>query len=160
MIRAASRAVILAMAVAMAACGGSNAQGAGGGASPAASGSAAGSSAAAGDAGGPEKPFAKTPLEAQSLIQAQIDTRMKKLWACVADWRARGSDAHKALAVDVGIDQEGNLIAVATPNPAKGDLDPTLRDCMMAGLRGLVFPRSHAGVITVRQTFEDTSVQP
>ena len=60
---------------------------------------------------------------------------------------------------DIGIDQEGNLIGVTTPNAKKGgELDPTLRICLTDGLRGLAFPRSHAGVITVRQTFKDAQV--
>jgi hypothetical protein len=142
----------------MTACGGSSTKAAGPTGGTAASGAADGGTAAAADAGPPERPFASNPLEAQSLIQVQIDKRMKQLWLCVSDWRAKKGNPHKALAVDVGIDQEGILMGVATPNPKQGDLDPDLRDCMMNVLRGAPFPRSHAGVITVRQTFEDTSV--
>jgi hypothetical protein len=141
----------------MTACAGSNTKAAEPTAGTAAIGADAGSAAAA-DAGPPERPFASNPLEAQSLIQVQIDKRMKQLWLCVSDWRARKAAPHKAVAVDIGIDQEGNLMGVATPNSKQGDLDPNLRDCMMNVLRGAPFPRSHAGVITVRQTFEDTAV--
>ncbi|HEY8089648.1 MAG TPA: hypothetical protein VIF09_17430 [Polyangiaceae bacterium] len=126
------------------------------GASPAASAAAAGAAATAPK----ERPFANTPLEAQSLIQEQIDGHIKALWKCVADWRAKKNDAHKALVVDIGIDQEGNLLGITSPNPKKADVEPATRDCMMATLHGLPFPRSHAGVITVRQTFSDVSVQP
>ena len=78
----------------------------------------------------------------------------------MADWRLKKNDAHKALVVDIGIDQEGNLLGITSPNPKKADVEPATRDCMMATLHGLPFPRSHAGVITVRQTFSDVSVQP
>ena len=153
------RVVLCAVLSAMAACGGTKTRASepGPGSSAAAAPSASPASA---DAGGPERAFASTPLEAQTLIQAQIDKRMKDLWSCVNDWRTKKADVHKAVAVNVGIDQEGNLMGITVPNPKQGDLDPSLRDCMMGVLRGLPFPRSHAGVITVRQTFEDKSVQP
>ena len=103
-------------------------------------------------------PFASTPLEAQSLIQEQVEVRMTVLWRCVGNYRTKNGDPHKALAVDIGIDQEGTLLGVASPNPRK-DLDPALRDCLMGALHGLPFPRSHAGIITVRQTFTDQHIQ-
>jgi hypothetical protein len=105
------------------------------------------------------RPFANTPLEAQSLIQEQIDARMKTLWKCVGDYRAKKGDPHKAVIVDVGIDQEGTLLGVMSPNP-KQELDPALRDCLFGTLHGLAFPRSHSGVITVRQTFTDVAMSP
>jgi hypothetical protein len=108
-----------------------------------------------------ERPFAKSPLEAQSMIQEQIDTRVKVLWRCVDEYRAKKGDPHRQVVADIGIDQEGNLIGVTSPSAKKGgDLDPALRGCLTDGLRGLAFPRSHAGVITVRQTFKDAAVQP
>jgi hypothetical protein len=106
-----------------------------------------------------ERPFAHTALEAQSLIQEQIDDHMVPLLKCVNDFRQKKNDPHKQVVVDVGIDQEGILLGVTTPNIKKGDLDPVMRDCMSAALRGLPFPRSHAGIITVRQTFSDVVVQ-
>jgi hypothetical protein len=107
----------------------------------------------------PERPFAKTPLEAQSLIQEQIDSRSQVLWKCVEAYRAKKGDPHKQVVADIGIDQEGNLIGVTAANAKRGgDLDPALRSCLTDGLRGLAFPRSHAGVITVRQTFKDAQV--
>jgi hypothetical protein len=122
-------------------------------------GAASSPSASAQDAGPPLKPFANTALEAQSMIQSQIDTRMKLLWKCVDAWRSKQPDPHKAFAVDIGIDQEGTLLGVTTTNLKQGELEPSLRDCLMAGLRGLNFPRSHSGVITVRQTFQDSTIQ-
>jgi len=104
--------------------------------------------------------FANTPLEAQTLIQDQIDAHMKTLWKCVGDYRAKKGDPHKPVTVDVGIDQEGTLLGVMNPNHKEGDLDPALRDCLLKELHGLDFPRSHAGVITVRQTFTDAAVGP
>jgi hypothetical protein len=105
------------------------------------------------------RPFASTPLEAQSLIQEQIDAHMKTLWKCVGDYRTKKGDPHKAVLVDIGIDQEGTLLGVMSPNPKVG-LDPALRDCIQGTLHGLPFPRSHSGVITVRQTFTDVAVSP
>jgi hypothetical protein len=156
MVRATGVAVSLALALTMPACGGrqGDAGSPGTGAAPA---SSAGDAGAEASAPAP-RPFASTPLEAQSLIQEQIDGRMNVLWKCVADYRTKNRDPHKPLAVDIGIDQEGTLLGVASPNPKK-ELDPTLHDCMMAALHGLPFPRSHAGIITVRQTFKDQQVQ-
>jgi hypothetical protein len=106
-----------------------------------------------------ERPFAKTALEAQSLIQALIDAHIKPLWKCVEQLRAAKGDPHKAVTVDIGIDQEGNLLGVTTVNAKQGGLDPTTRDCMFGALHGLPFPRSHSGVITVRQSFTDEVIQ-
>jgi hypothetical protein len=120
-----------------------------------------------GDAGGtaaadamPERPFARTAIEAQSLIQEQIDAHIKGLWRCVDQLRKAKGDPHMKVTVHIGIDQEGNLIGVTSANAKQGDLDPTTRDCMFAALHGLPFPRSHAGVITVRQSFTDEAIQP
>jgi hypothetical protein len=137
--------------------GGSTAAGGTGGSGPAAGTPAATATAAA--AAPAEKPFAHNAQEAQNLIQATIDEHLKTLWKCVADWRGRVKDAHRALAVDIGIDQEGVLLGVVSPNPKKNPIDDPLKACLDGSLRGLPFPRSHAGVITVRQTFSDTVVQ-
>ena len=104
-----------------------------------------------------ERPFASTPLEAQRMIQEQIDSRMNALWKCVEAYRTTSADAHKAIVVEVGIDQEGHLLGIAAANP-KAVLAPLLRDCLMGALRPAQFPRSHAGVIAVRQTFQDAAV--
>jgi hypothetical protein len=105
-----------------------------------------------------ERPFASTPLEAQRMIQEQIDSRSSALWKCVEAYRTTSADAHKAIVVDVGIDQEGHLLGIAAANPKAGVLAPSLRDCLMGALRAAQFPRSHAGVIAVRQTFQDAAV--
>ncbi len=121
-----------------------------------------GDASPAGDAGAAPavRPFASTPQEAQSLIQEQIDGHMKTLWKCVSDYRTKKGDPHKAaVVVDVGIDQEGTLLGVMSPNQ-KQELDPVLRDCIFGTLHGLPFPRSHSGVITVRQTFTDVAMSP
>jgi hypothetical protein len=123
-----------------------------------AAGSAEAGAAAAPDAM-PERPFAKTAVEAQSLIQEQIDGHIKLLWKCVDQLRKTKSNPHMAVTVQIGIDQEGNLLGVTTANAKQGDLDPTTRDCMFSALHGLPFPRSHAGVITVRQSFTDEAIQ-
>lgn len=136
------------------------------GAQPSATSAPGGSGGAApGDAGDAaadakaERAFAKTAIEAQSLIQEQIDAHIKPLWKCVERLRVAKGDPHKAVTVDIGIDQEGNLLGVTTANAKQGDLDPATRDCMFAALHGLPFPRSHAGVITVRQSFTDEVIQ-
>jgi hypothetical protein len=116
------------------------------------------------DAGLPDAqvahPFASTVIEAQSLIQEQMDAHMKTLWKCVSAYRATGGDPHKAVVVDVGIDQEGVLLGVTSPSTKQGGLDPVLKQCLFDGLHGLPFPSSHAGIITVRQTFTDQVVSP
>lgn len=94
------------------------------------------------------------------MIQSQIDVQMKVLWKCVQDYRVKAGDPHKPVVVDIGIDQEGKLIGVTTPNAKRGELDPALKDCMYAALHGSPFPRSHAGVITVRQSFTDAPIAP
>ena len=92
------------------------------------------------------------------MIQAQIEERTKALWGCVAELRKKMGDPHRAVTVNIGIDQEGHLIGVAAPDLKHGDLDPALKGCMTDVLRGALFPRSHTGVITVKQVFQDTSL--
>jgi hypothetical protein len=128
-------------------------------AAPAGGGGAPGDAGAAAIDAKVERPFAKNAVEAQTLIQEQIDTHIKPLWKCVEQLRAAKGDPHKPVAVDIGIDQEGNLLGVTAANAKQGELDPTTRDCMFGALHGLPFPRSHSGVITVRQTFTDELIQ-
>ena len=103
----------------------------------------------------PQHPFAKTSFEAQMMIRQEIHTRMKALWACVDDYRSRVGERHRGVIVDIGIDQEGGLLGVIAVEAGGRELEPALKDCLMRGLRGAAFPRSHAGVITVRQMFQD-----
>ena len=101
-----------------------------------------------------ERPFAATALAAQTMIQAQIEGRMKALWQCVEDYRTRTGDPHRGVTVNIGIDQEGHLFGV-TADSKHADLDPTIKACMIEALRTALFPRSHTGVIAVRQVFQD-----
>jgi hypothetical protein len=104
----------------------------------------------------PASPFAQNAEEATSFIDDAITSRSNALVACVSDARTRRKDAHAKIVVEVGIDQEGHLLGVKLPKGAKAD--KALVDCFLAALRGAPFPRSHAGVITVRRTFEDKAV--
>jgi len=119
----------------------------------------AGEDAPATEASAP-RAMAATPQEAQELIQAQVQARMKALWTCIEDYRARIGKPRETVAVDIGIDQEGTLLGVTSPDAKKGPLDPALQRCLTTTLHGAPFPRSHAGVITVRQTFSDVAVSP
>ena len=122
----------------------------GGGATPAASAGAAAASAPA------EKPFAKTPEEATTLIDEAVTSRAAPLSRCVEELRARKKDVHAKVTVEIGIDQEGHLLGVKTP---KGHTeDRALNECVQVALRGAPFPRSHSGVITLKKTFEDSVV--
>ena len=114
----------------------------------------------AGDAGSieapPAHPFAKTAAEATGLIDDAITSRTKWLTKCVEELRARKKDPHAKVVVEIGIDQEGSLLGVETP---KGQTeDKTLNQCVQTALKGAPFPRSHAGVITVKKSFEDAVV--
>ncbi len=91
------------------------------------------------------------------MIQDAIDSRMKDLWKCVAAYRQTAGDPHRPVVIHVGIDQQGHLLGVTSTGATP--LDPTLQACMMTALKGLPFPSSHAGVITITQTFQDQSVQ-
>jgi hypothetical protein len=122
----------------------------GGGATPATS---AGSAAASAPV---EKPFAKTPEEATTMIDEAVTSRAAPLSRCVEELRTRKKDVHAKVTVEIGIDQEGHLLGVKTP---KGHTeDKALNECVQTALRGAPFPRSHSGVITLKKTFEDTVV--
>jgi hypothetical protein len=155
---------LVAVAMIGLACGGSNQQEAQAPSGGAASGSDAGASSATGptavDAApvdaAPERPFAETPDKATSLIDDAVSTRVAPITTCVAEARTRRKDVHAKVIVEIGIDQEGNLIGVKTP---KGQPDDkVLNACVQRALQGAPFPRSHAGVITIKKTFEDQTV--
>jgi hypothetical protein len=112
----------------------------------------AGSPAAAADA----RPFAHNAEEATSFIDDAITSRSNDLVTCVNDARTRHKDIHAKIVVEIGIDQEGHLLGVKMPKGVKND--KPLTDCFLAALHGAPFPRSHAGVVTVRRTFEDKQV--
>jgi hypothetical protein len=107
-----------------------------------------------------ERPFAHSPTEATGIIQREIDTRMPALWDCVQAYRKANHDAHQTIVVNLGIDEDGNLLGVASGDPKHGDVPGPVRSCILKALREAAFPRSHAGIITVRQTFQDTAVYP
>jgi hypothetical protein len=104
----------------------------------------------------PEHPFAKNAVEATSLIDDAINSRVDGLGKCVDGARARRKSAHEKLVVEVGIDEEGHMLGVQLPKHEKKD--PEFVNCVIDALHGAPFPRSHAGVITVRKTFEDKAV--
>ena len=66
--------------------------------------------------------------------------------------RFRKHLAHEKVSINIGIDQEGKLIGVTLK---KGKEDKELSACAQNELRDLLFPRSHAGVITLTRTFEE-----
>jgi hypothetical protein len=132
-----------------------------GAAAPAPSGAAAPTAAAAAaDAGPPPPahPFANTGAEASELIDKAVDTRREQIKKCVEDARARRKDPHAKIVVELGIDQEGTLIGVKSPAGVKSD--EALFSCVRDALRDAPFPRSHAGVITVKKWFEDVWIYP
>ena len=113
-------------------------------------------SASAGPCRPPAHPFASNAVEATSLIDDAITSRANELDECVEAARTRRKSAHEKIVVEVGIDEEGHMLGVKLPKG--GEADKALADCVLAALRGAPFPRSHAGVITVRKTFEDKAV--
>jgi len=85
-----------------------------------------------------------------------INAKASDVMTCVDAARTRRKDAHAKIVLEIGIDQQGHLIAVKLPKGEKAD--KVLADCMMGVLRSAPFPESHAGVITIRKTFEDKAV--
>jgi hypothetical protein len=118
--------------------------------------SPAGSASAGSAAPPPAHPFAKNAVEATSMIDDAINSKANELTACVEDARKRRKDPHAKIVVQVGIDENGRLIGVEMPKGEKKD--KALSDCLLQALHGAPFPESHAGVITVRKTFEDKAV--
>jgi hypothetical protein len=105
-----------------------------------------------------EHPFAKTAADATSLIQSDLDTRMKGMWKCVDAKRTRAQNPHLYVVVNIGIDQEGTLIGVSALKQA--DTDEVLNRCIMEALDRAPWPKSHAGIITVKQEFNDKPIYP
>ncbi len=120
---------------------------------------AAPSEAATAAASKPEaRPFAKTAAEVTSMIDDAVEKKREALHECVQDARKRRGDPRAKVEFDLGIDQEGTLIGVKTPKGAKDDA--VLHECVRKALHGAIFPRSNAGVVTVRKTFVDQVVYP
>jgi hypothetical protein len=108
------------------------------------------------EAAAPERPFASTPAEATSFIDAAIDAKAADLVRCVEAARARRKNPHQKISVEVGIDEQGHLMGVKAP-PA-GPKDPDFYACVQTALTGANFPTSHAGIITVTKSFEEQAV--
>jgi hypothetical protein len=102
------------------------------------------------------KPFANNSLEATSMINDAVDAQSGPLTKCIEAARARHKNLHGKISIEIGIDQEGVLMGVKTP---KGQThDGVMNDCVRDALTGANFPRSHAGVITLKRSFEDQAV--
>jgi hypothetical protein len=104
----------------------------------------------------PEHPFAASASEATSLIDAAVDSRASSLFPCIMAARAHRKNPHEKIQIEIGLDQEGHLMAVKAPHGAPND--PELFQCAQKALAGANFPTSHAGIITVTKTFEDQAV--
>lgn len=146
--------VVVAMAlgslVLSAACGSGSKPAA---APPASSASAAGSASA--DAGPPakvEKPFAGSTAEATQLVGVAVDKHREGIYACVTSYRKRKNLAHARVEVQLGIDQEGNLLGATL---GKGKQDEELTSCVQKALANAPFPRSHSGVISITKVYEE-----
>jgi hypothetical protein len=108
------------------------------------------------EAAPPDHPFASTPAEATSLIDAAIDAKIGPIARCVETARARRKNPHQKISVVVGIDEQGHLLGVMAP--PGGPKDPDLNACVQDALTGANFPTSHAGAITVTKSFEEQAV--
>jgi hypothetical protein len=103
------------------------------------------------DAASTEPPFAGSSAEATSIISAAVDKKGTEIGICVREFRTRKKLARERVTVSFGIDMEGKLLGVTS----KGKEDAELKSCVQDALKGAVFPRSHAGVITVTKTYEE-----
>jgi len=102
------------------------------------------------------QPFPRRFIKALGLVKrsaAEVNRELKLLDAK----RARAKDSHLYVVVNIGIDQEGTLIGVSALKQA--DTDEVLNRCIMDSLQGVPWPKSHAGVITVKQEFKDKPIQ-
>ena len=144
---------------AIAACGGSKAPA---DAPPSSSSATASSSSAAVSdkpvAAKAERPVATTSEQATSLIDDALTARQKEIGHCVLDARTRRNNMHAEVVLEIGIDQEGRLIGVKTAKGAAAD--PALQQCVLTALQDAPFPRSTAGVITVKKNFTDQVFYP
>ncbi len=100
-------------------------------------------------------PFAKDAAAAESMIDDAIDSRHNAMDKCAVDARKRWKDPHAKITFLIGIDQEGNVIGIKRPSK-KDKNDEELLTCVRAALKDAAFPKSHAGVITIKKTYEET----
>lgn len=101
----------------------------------------------------PDKPFAGSGAEATQLVSAAIDKHREAMADCVEAYRARKKLPTQRVEVQVGIDQEGILLG-ATLAKTKSQ-DPELSACLQKALASAVFPRSHAGVISITKVYAE-----
>ena len=102
--------------------------------------------------------MANTSQEATSLIDDALTARTKEIGQCVLEARTRRNNPHAEVVLEIGIDQEGRVIGVKQPKGSPPD--PALQECVLGALRDAPFPRSKAGVITVKKNFTDQVFYP
>lgn len=85
------------------------------------------------------------------MITTAVDSKSKDLAACVREFRARKNLQHERVEVSIGIDQEGKLLGVTS----KGKEDTQLKACFQQALTSVQFPRSRAGVISIKKSYEE-----
>lgn len=103
------------------------------------------------DDGGARR-FAKSSAEATDLIAHAVDARREPIARCVQEYRTRKNLAHEPVSIVIGISQQGRLLGVTL---AKGAFDQDLSTCVQDELRGVRFPESNAGIITVTKTYQE-----
>ncbi len=104
---------------------------------------------------GSEHAFAKDSAEAESMIDEAIDSRHNEMEKCAAEARKRWNEPRMKISLLVGIDQEGHLLGVKRPTKKDKKDDDQLLACVRVALKGAPFPKSHAGVITIKKTYEE-----
>jgi hypothetical protein len=151
-----TKALPLALAVAIAACGGGAAREPGATPAVPANSAAPAEQADAGvggaDAAPAARPFAGSPAEATQLIGTAIDKHASEMKKCIAEYRTRKKKPHERVEISVGIDQEGRLLGASVKG---GKPDAPLSECLQQALASAPFPRSRAGVIQVTKTYEE-----
>lgn len=106
----------------------------------------------AGPAAAPVKPMAGSAAEATQLIGAAVEKKSPEIQKCIIAYRARKNLPRERVTISMGIDQEGRLLGATLP---KGKTDTVLSECIQAALANAMFPRSHAGVISITKTYEE-----
>jgi hypothetical protein len=151
-----TKALSLAFAVAIAACGGGAAREPGAPSAASANSAAPAEQADAGvggaDAAPAGRPFAGSPAEATQLIGGAIDEHASEMKKCVAEYRTRKKMPHERVEISVGIDQEGRLLGASVKGRKP---DAPLSECLQLALASAPFPRSRAGVIQVTKSYEE-----
>ena len=98
-----------------------------------------------------DRAFAGSVGEATQMINELVDKRRDELKKCIQEFRKRKNLPREKVSIQLGIDQEGRLLGVTHKNKK----DEQLTGCASEALKGLPFPKSHAGVITVSRTYEE-----